>query len=372
MKKQKGILAILLFLGGCGEKEPLFFPPPPPSSAFILTTDYQSPGGFTVIDPSNLSILIQREGIFSSDLEQAVYEKGLVYVLNRFGGDNLQVIDPGRNWDTIFQKSTGPRSNPYDVEFYRNFLYITRYGKTSILILDEDKNYDLYGEIDLQNFADSDGIPEMAYAFITGKTLFVALQRFVEMGFPWRVTENGSIILAISLKENGEPADIKEISLPHNNPFKDFVPLPNTSKILIPCPGELGNVQDGGVVEIDVETLKARSLVSEQTLGGDIYEITVDSDGRYLFAITGSADCGTWGEDCEMFVTKYDISNGEQSLLYSISGFNLADIEMDGKNLWVARRSYEKPGIEIINVDSGNVIKEIPTNLPPVKILFMR
>ena len=47
----------------------------------------------------------------------APWYKGLLYVVNRFGGDNIQVIDPAQNYATVRQFSVGNGSNPQDIAF---------------------------------------------------------------------------------------------------------------------------------------------------------------------------------------------------------------------------------------------------------------
>ena len=59
---------------------------------------------------------------------------GLIYVINRFGQDNIQVIDPGNHFATVKQFSTGNGSNPQDIAFLSaTKAYVARYGSSDLL-----------------------------------------------------------------------------------------------------------------------------------------------------------------------------------------------------------------------------------------------
>ena len=47
----------------------------------------------------------------------ARYHDGLIYVVNRLGCDNIQVIDPAANWTTLREFSVGGGSNPQGIAF---------------------------------------------------------------------------------------------------------------------------------------------------------------------------------------------------------------------------------------------------------------
>src|SRR5262249_60712179 len=84
-----------------------------------------------------------------------------VYVVNRFLGDNLQVLDPARGLATSLQCSTGPGSNPHDVAVVGpRKAYVTRYDEKELWIVDPGAAscagfFD--GAIDLSAQADADG-----------------------------------------------------------------------------------------------------------------------------------------------------------------------------------------------------------------------
>lgn len=374
--KLRVLAAGLLISGliGCGKGEELE-PLPPAKSAFVLTTDY-STGGFSVIALPEKEVALEKKGELSSDVEQAVLRGDKVYVLNRYGADNLQVLNIS-NWQTTKQVSTVEGSNPYDVEFLNGYAYVTRYGSKSILVLDE-KTLEESQEINLGEFSDSDGVPEMAYSATYTSSenksyLFVALQRWVtDEGSLWHIMDYSSV-LAISIKEDGNEEDFKEMQLPLSNPVRDFVFNRKTQEYLLPCAGDNAIVGDGGVIEIDPETMEISVLVDEKTLGGSLYEIAIDEFGENLYAITGTKECGVFGvEGCKMSVILYNFSNSQTSVVYTSDGFDLSDIEVNKDEIWIADRTYTEPGIVILSTLDFSQIKKISTELPPAKILFIR
>src|SRR5215203_5118596 len=91
---------------------------PPPlegTSAFVVTSDFQtgSFAVFPVLQPEAVARNVER--IHSDAVARA--HDGLVYVVNRLGGDNIQAIDPAAGYATRWQCSVDNGSNPHDIAF---------------------------------------------------------------------------------------------------------------------------------------------------------------------------------------------------------------------------------------------------------------
>src|SRR5438552_1183735 len=84
------------------------------SRAFVVTSDFQS-GSFSVVNLDTRAVSEDVAGVWS-DATLRWYD-GKVYVVNRAGQDNIQVIDPAASYATVFQFSTGAGSNPQDIAF---------------------------------------------------------------------------------------------------------------------------------------------------------------------------------------------------------------------------------------------------------------
>jgi hypothetical protein len=128
---------------------------PPPGDggfAFVVTTDFQS-GSFATLplgDPQSLQV---NRGSIGSDAV-ARFHDGRVYVINRFGADNIQALDPEQDFATIYQCSVGNGANPQDIAFASsNKAYVTRLELPTVAIVDPTVGADcagfLHGEIDL-------------------------------------------------------------------------------------------------------------------------------------------------------------------------------------------------------------------------------
>src|SRR4029077_4295592 len=106
---------------------------------------------------------------------------GMVFVVNRFLGDNIQRLDPAQALRTRFQCSTGNGSNPHDlVVVAPDKAYVTRYDRPELCVVDpsvSDCDHFRTGVIDLSAFADGDGLPEMDQMAVVEGRLFVTVER---------------------------------------------------------------------------------------------------------------------------------------------------------------------------------------------------
>ena len=140
--------------------------PPPEQLAFVVTTDFQT-GSFATIGldapypvtPSSPSRQINSDAV-------ARTHGGMVYVIDRFGSDSIQALDPASDFATRWQCSTGAGSNPNDIAFVNaGKAYVALLARAQLLIVNPSPQADcsdfVRGSIDLSAFADSDGIPDM-------------------------------------------------------------------------------------------------------------------------------------------------------------------------------------------------------------------
>src|SRR5207247_82023 len=102
-------------------------------------------------------------------------------VVNRFLGDNLQVLDPAHGLATLLQCSTGPGSNPHDVAVLApDKAYVTRYDAKELWVVDPSAASCagfLRATVDLSPWGDADGLPEMDQMALVGDRLFVSFER---------------------------------------------------------------------------------------------------------------------------------------------------------------------------------------------------
>lgn len=216
----------------------------PLNKAFIITTDFET-GTFATIDLDTREAVINRGSIYSDAV--ARWFNNLVFVINRFGQDNIQILDPSAGYGTIAQYSTGNGSNPHDIAFVsEEKAYISLYEEPRILIVNPLTGKQL-GEIDLTNFADGDGIPEVDSLHLYGNNLYASVQRLDRNNF--FVPSGASFVVVIDIATDNITDQIPvEV-----NPFTNFVELPD-GNLLLGSSGNFGVVGDGGINLMDTWT----------------------------------------------------------------------------------------------------------------------
>jgi DNA-binding beta-propeller fold protein YncE len=368
-------VVLVIVLAGCssgGVEDRGTGATPPPlegTSAFVVTTDFQtgSFAVFPVLQPESVATNVER---IHSDAIARVHD-GLVYVVNRLGGDNIQAIDPAAGYATRWQCSVENGSNPHDIAFAApDKAYVTRYERASILIVDPATGPDcdgfVRGTIDLAALADGDGLPEMDQAVVIGGTLFVTLQRLDRRNF-FRPTDRSSIV-AVDVATD---VVVGEIPLTGTNPFAEsagLVPDPATGKILLSEVGEFGRVDDGGIERFDPATRVVEGFfVTEQDLGGNVTDVVVIDD-HHAYAIVLDATARSR-------VVRFDPTTRQVVATLAAGDEFLVDLERgpDGTTLYLTDRTLRRPGIRRFAIadDSELVPSPIDTGLPPFDVVFV-
>jgi len=352
-----GLLVMTAALWGCGDSGGAGSGTASATkAAFVITTD-RSTGSFAVVDISSKSASVN-VGDIHSDAD-AVAHGGMVYVINRLGADNIQVIDPDNGYSTIRQFSAGSGSNPYDIAFASaSKAYVSRYGETTLLIVNPLTGESL-GSIDLSAYADSDGIPEMAKLHIKSGRLYVAIQALDRNSF-WVPTGQSRVVVV----DTGTDTIISSVALPFQNPVGDFIELTD-GQLAIACVGSYLSL-DGGLAVIDPATGAAsKGALTESLLGGDINSIALISDTSG-FAVISDSSFNT-------ILKKFDTESGSMTTILQSSGFNISGVAINDDELWVADRTDSNPGIRIFDTGSGQETTTAPisTGLPPDRILFI-
>jgi DNA-binding beta-propeller fold protein YncE len=305
----------------------------------------------------------------SSDARVRWYD-GRVYVVNRFGADNIEVLD-GTSYSLIRQFSVGNGANPYDIAFASpTRAYVTRYESADLWIVNPVTGAHT-GTISLAALADADGIPEMDRLEMVGPLLFVSLQR-VNRHAGFQPTDSSLVaVVDTRLDElvDCDPATpgVQGILLPLVNPVTPFVFDAPRTRLYIGCVGRYG-VADGGIVRVDPVALRADGVVAgEDALGGDVLDLAWHDDGR-AYAIVSDPAFNTQ-------LIRWSPVSGQRvgAPLYAPGGFSLADAEVtpDGGEVWVCNSSFDSPGIRVFSCATGLAVGgAITCTLPPQGITF--
>jgi DNA-binding beta-propeller fold protein YncE len=291
---------------------------------------------------------------------------GRIYVVNRFGQDNIQVIDPADGFATIRQFTTGNGSNPQDIVFASpSKAYVSRYGSADLMIVDP-QNGSTRGFISLAGFADSDGLPEMAHMAIVHPWLFVACQRLTNFQ-----PVNTSIVAVIDTRTD-ELVDrelivpgIQGITLAGRNPISAFTYDPDRRELLIGCAGAFG-VADGGIERIDASAPQSLGYaITEAAIGGDVLDIAWYSS-THSYAIVNDAAFNN------MLVSWSPAAGAAIDTVYAPGGFTLPDCAINGLGeIYVCDSRMTSPGMRVFRAGADTLITgPINTGLPPVQVAF--
>jgi DNA-binding beta-propeller fold protein YncE len=294
---------------------------------------------------------------------------GRVFVVNRFLGDNLQVLDPAHGLATALQCSTGPGSNPHDVAVVApHKAYVTRYDEPTLWVVDPDAPSCATfrrGTVDLSPWGDADGLPEMDQMAIVGDRAFVTLERLDRVR---RFAPSGRSRIAVL--DTTTDAVLGAIDLTGANAFGDasgLVREPGTGKLVVAEGGDLLKVGDGGLERVDPETLRAEGFfVTEDALGGSVADFVLVSPTKG-YAIVLDAQLRN-------VLVAFDPSQGVVTRRLLTRTQYLPDVALapDG-TLWLADDGLPAPGIRIFDptTDRQLTTAAIDVGLPPFSMGFL-
>jgi hypothetical protein len=191
-----------------------------------------------------------------------------IFILNRSGRDNIQVVDR-HNLKTVLQFKVDANSNPQDIALKDGKLYVAFLGADSIGIYDQEDGKAL-GKIDLSAYADSsDKLPETADVEFVDGTLYALTQNLKTDDNSYKPLTAHLIKIDVAAKKA-----IKALELPYGNPASISYDSA-AGKFYIPCSGELFNEDfsaklDAGIVTVDLARFEiGEDVATEQDLGGN-------------------------------------------------------------------------------------------------------
>jgi len=334
--------------------------------AYVVESDF-STGSFSSVDVATRSPSCDVASIHSD--ARVRWYNGRVYVVNRFGADNIEVLD-GSTFGLVKQFSVGNGANPYDIAFASpTKAYVTRYETPDLWIVNPAAgSHD--GTVSLAALADADGIPEMDRMIVVGPLLFVSLQR-VDRNHGFAPTDSSLVAVIDTRTDQLVDCDaahpgVQGILLPRQNPVTPFAFDAPRSRLYLGCAGAYG-VPDGGIVRVDPASLTADGVAAaEDSLGGDVLDIAFRDDAR-AYAIVSDASFNT------SLVRWSPVTGRRLDTLYSPGGFSLADAELtpSGGEVWVCNSSFGSPGIRVFSTATqAQIAGPITCTLPPQGITF--
>jgi hypothetical protein len=312
-------------------------------------------------------------GIVESD-NTAVFHADRVYVLNRFGFDNISVLDTDDLTTALRQFSTGNGSNPQDMAFVSSRqAYVSLLGSNDLLVVDPEapQGEEISGRIDLTPLldpADVDGLVEAAGLALVGRYLFVTLQSLdnfaaVRPGILAVVDTATDSLVDVDPGQTG----VQGIPLAGQNPTALHW-APELGRLLVSQAGAFG-LADGGVEAVDPFRLTSDGLlITEAALGGGDVGDLVSVAGQKVYVVAG----GFEANDVRVFDVSRAAGSGTLTGANPRSlGFSLPyvpGLAVDGGGrLLVPDRTLTAPGIRMVDTFTDQEITAAPLDLglPP-------
>ncbi|MHC4214936.1 MAG: YncE family protein [Planctomycetota bacterium] len=382
MKKLNSLLLtlVLAITCACGEVETLtedFNDDSSPSEssdentaqtvAVVHVTDYFSSALISVV--SNLESVAEEnitpnvvDPLPHTDASLRAFD-GLVYVINRLGRDSIQVVDPSDGFETIFEFSIGPATNPYDILVVaENKAYVTLYqpenltGAEEVLVVNP-QNGAVLEKIDLGFLTDNDGDRNPRATMMTrvGDEVWVLIQ---DLDYTYSADTNGKIavidINTDTLVDTDPDAEGDQgIELVGRNP-SDLAYDKSSNRVYIAMTGLFQpdfttDTSDafGGIEAVDTENYITQGIVLDDAeFGGHPRGIQLAS-AELAFTIVSDTS-----------VVAFDPSTQEvvDNEVYQSPGFFLPEILIDGdRQLLISERGdFEGQGAGLVILDIQN------------------
>lgn len=338
---------------------------------FVVGSEFGPSGTSAVVDLAAPWAVDPDVEPVGSDPKVRVFDD-LIYVINRFGGDNIQIIDPETN-QTVVQFSTGVGSNPQDILVLGpDRAYVTRYQEPLLWEVNPLTG-DLTDTIDLSSFADADGIPEMAYMERDDHHVYVQIQRLNQDGFFEPVPPSYLAVIDIATNELVDTdlgvAGVQGIALAGLNPGTPMQRDPSAAKLHVRCLGEFGAL-DGGIEIIDLDALASEGwLITESELAGDVGPFVILDDTRG-YVLTS---------DDFFFTTtlsRFDPSTGDHlGDIHTVNAYvDALAADPPSGQLFLPDRNPSAPGILVVDTDTDDLLTPSPifTGLPPTDLVVVR
>lgn len=330
----------------------------PEGRLVVATEQYGSGGGITVID---LASLVPKINVaLTSDDVTPRWWGGRLWVLNRYGADNLTILD-GEDFRLLRQVSLRPGvdapCNPHDLALVSSCrAYLTCFDQPTLYVLDPtaEAGRVFIGEVDLSPMADDDGLPEASHLALVGDRLYVTLERLD------RLTTWGPVAPSyVAVVDPSLEALEDTIALEGTNPVGPMKVVPGTVDLLVAVSGHWDGAA-AGLELVSTETRSARTVLTASALGGIPTAFTVDGEGCGFALVTTP---GTF----ESGVVRFCLG-GEVVPCVPIGERAMSDLALtaDGR-LWVTDRDPRAPGVRVY--DSGScgeiTLAPIPTGFAP-------
>jgi len=354
----------------------------PQTTVFIATTaeDYSSSAISTVRNASPF----QATNAISPTISDAdIFANGnFLYRVERSTNDSIAKFDASTFssnstplWQFATRDGSEASSNVHDMVFVSpTKAYLLRYAQKTAWIVNPsattEAGFKSDNTLDLSDYADSDGSPEMDHGVVVNGKLFVVLQRLAS----W-VPGDAYVAVFDTVSDTeidtGTNSNHKGILLPVRDPLSIQYNA-ETSKIYVSAIGSYGDVNTpySGLVEIDPTSYAVRTILnpSSPVSGSPGYKrisntVVISATKGYF------TDYAGW-KDNSLYTFNPTTGLVDSSPVGGLLHKNLANLAFNATSgLWVG--NHTDHGVNIIDPTTNTVTASVNTVLNPGTILFV-
>jgi hypothetical protein len=283
---------------------------------FTVNSDYKS-GSYSAAGIDSPFVSKDIEAIHSDAVVRYLGGDD-IFVLNRLGRDNMQVIDR-HSLKTVMQVAFPALSNPYDVALKDSLLYVGFYGSYPKIGIYKQSDGSAAGEIDLSAYADTaDHFPEVTEVAFAGDALYALIANMDNKTYGFLQARLAKIDVASK--------HVEILDLPISNPVS-LAYDKAADRLYIPCrgaffkPGSFTDLElDGAILGVKLSDFSvAETLATETSLGGSLGKAHLD-DGRLLMDLTAPA-----GEK----LVSISLKDGKAEEWASLDPYSLSGMDID-------------------------------------------
>jgi hypothetical protein len=359
LRTRLSLAAAPLALAACLEQVDKVEPALPDAAfVFAVTSDYKS-GAYSAYGLESGNSL---PGIEANHSDAVVRYRGGsdIFVINRLGRDNLQVVDRN-NLKVVMAVKFPAASNPYDIEAKDGLLYACFWAYDSILVYDQATGKRA-GGIDIHAYADEDGFAEASSLAFAGGYLYALVQNLdiKKMSRPLPEPK----LLRIDVKQGKV---VEAFTLPLSNP-QGLAYDPASGKLYIPCLGEYFDPYptpklDGGIVSVDPDTKSIAVISKEADLGGNVGRAILHG-GKLFFGVNLP--------ESDQVMT-LSLADNSVSPVVTLDPFSLGGLGIDAETNTLAVGD-RKAGLRLFRLDTfaEKEKTKIDLGLPPSDLVIIR
>jgi hypothetical protein len=323
-------------------------------AVIVLTTNYET-SSIDLFHPNCPDEVRQNRVVASGD---AVLRRvgNRPIVVNRGAESNLMILNQELE---VSAQIPLPGCGPHDVlALDGDVLLVSCYESASLfrVFLPSETVEEV---IDLQDYAGSDGLPEMDALAADDRFIYLTLQNLDRQN-NWLPEDSGKVLIF-----NRDSLELEnEVTLPCDDPYTQMV-FADESSLLVGCAGTWAEEQEGaGLVALNTQTLSATLIYTPaELLGRPTYLDFIKDEVQMLVTATPSSS-SAWDVETMQVLS---LDGDEIKQVYSKRGFSLGGVRAWAQNkVLIAQRTFDSAGgVLLLNTNTAEVEARWTTGLLP-------